>query len=335
MRKASFFRRYLILHFLSLVLLPVMLLVLVFGVSPSSDQSDLDTANRLGSVPVLIGLVMAVFILLSGVFFYRLRGQLIQLQQAMRFPEDGSWIPEPVPERASGRHEVDQLASSFNRMIRQLRDSRLREQEEEALRKRWIANLSHDLRTPLTALRGHASRLRKEPLGPEGIASLAAADRTITQIDELMEELLSYTLLTSGKYPYEPTSTDVPSLVRASLASWYPVFEDAGFEIDIEIPDDRTFSWDIDPGWMMRVLDNLLQNVLRHAREGRYIGIAVDVDQERIRIKDRGPGMDHLSANRGAGIGLEMAKLMLAEMKLRIQWDDQPIGTTLWIEKAK
>lgn len=330
MKQRSFFRRYLVVHFLSLVLLPVMILMMVIGVSPSSDPSSMDTTR---SISGLIGLIIITFISVSWVFFYRLRQQLIRLQKAMTVPGDGSWTPEPIPERATGMNEVDQLAASFNRMIRDLRDSRLREQGAEALRKQLIANLSHDLRTPLTALRGHASRLQREPLSQEGVTSLAAIDHTITHIGELMDDLLSYTLLTSGKYPYHPAPTDVVRFLRTSVASWYPAFENAGLHIDADLPFDATFSWEIDPQWMTRVLDNLFQNVLRHAVDGRFIGISVDIGQERIIVQDHGPGMDALSANRGAGMGLAISKYMLNEMRLQVHFSSDAKGTTVWIGK--
>ncbi|MFC5404684.1 sensor histidine kinase [Cohnella soli] len=297
--------------------------------NPSSDPSMNTTRSIFG----LIGLIITIFISVSGVFFYRLRQRLIRLQKAMTVPGDGSWIPEPIPERASGMNEVDQLGASFNQMIRKLRDSHLREQEEESLRKQLIANLSHDLRTPLTALRGHASRLQREPLSREGEASLTAIDHTITHISELMDDLLSYTLLTSGKYPYHPAPTDMVRFLRTSVASWYPAFENAGFLIDADLPFDATFSWEIDPQWMTRVLGNLFQNVLRHAVDGRFIGIAVDIGQVRFIIQDRGPGMDALSANRGAGMGLTISKYMLNEMGLQVHFSSDAEGTTVWVGK--
>ncbi|RUS43289.1 sensor histidine kinase KdpD [Cohnella sp. AR92] len=330
MKQRSFFRRYLVVHFLGLALLPVMILMMVAGVNPSSDPSSMDTTR---SISGLIALIIATFISVSGVFFYRLRQRLVRLQKAMTVPGEGSWIPEPIPERASGMNEVDQLGASFNQMIRKLRDSRLREQEEESLRKQLIANLSHDLRTPLTALRGHASRLHREPLSQEGVASLTAIDHTITHISELMDDLLSYTLLTAGKYPYHPEPTDMVRLLRSSVASWYPAFENAGFRIDADLPFDATFSWDIDSQWMTRVLGNLFQNVLRHADDGRFIGIAVDIGQERFIIQDHGPGMGTQSANRGAGMGLTISKYMLKEMGLQVHFSSDAEGTTVRIGK--
>lgn len=333
MRKISFFRRYLLLHFLSLILLPLMIIIMVFGMYPTSGQINMDTANMISSASILVSLIITIFIFISWVFFYRLRKQLISLQKAMSIPEDGSWIPESVPERTFGMNEVDQLAASFNQMLQQLRDSRSREQEEETLRKQLIASLSHDLRTPLTALRSHASRLQREPLSQEGAESLAAVDRTITHIGELMEELLSYTLLTSGKYPYRPEPTDMVRLIRTSIASWYSTFEEANFHIDIDLTEEKTFSWEIDSGWMARILDNLFQNILRHAYDGRYISITVDVVQEQIIIRDFGPGMDNSSANSGAGIGLEIVKHMLNQMNLQARFYFDTGGTTVTIKK--
>ncbi len=328
-RAGSFFRRYLLLHFLLLITLPLLAILLFIGVFPSTEQPDAQYEFR--SMTVLIGLILTVLFSISWQFFYRLRRRLIRLQKAMAVPSDGDWIPRPMSVRTARADELGQLEASFNRMILQLEGSRRRELEEESLRRRLIANLSHDLRTPLTVIRGHASRLRKEPLSPEGRESLESVDRTITHIGELMDDLLAYTLLTSGKYPYHPVPTDIVRLARASIASWYPAFEHSGFRIEVDLPEQKTIKWEVDPQWMTRVLDNLFQNVLRHAETGRYVGIAANAELERLTIEDRGPGMDEPSADRGAGIGLAIATYMLKEMKLQAHFTSDKNGTSVTI----
>ncbi|MFC4597694.1 sensor histidine kinase [Cohnella hongkongensis] len=328
-RLGSFFRRYLLFHFLILISLPLLAIFMIAGVSPSEEQSD--ALHEYRSMVVLICLIFAVFISISWLFFNRLRQRLIHLQEAMSVPADGVRIPRPLSVRTERVDEVGQLEASFNRMIQQLENSRRRELEEEALRRKLIANLSHDLRTPLTVIRGHASRLRKEPLSPEGRDSLEAVDRTITRIGDLMDDLLAYTLLTSGKYPYRPVPTDIVRLARASIASWYPAFEQAGFHIEADLPEQAALIWEVDPQWMTRVLDNLFQNVLRHAETGRYVGIAVNTEQERLTIEDRGPGMGESSADRGAGIGLAITTHMLKEMKLQADFASDENGTSVTI----
>lgn len=337
-RAGSFFRRYLLVHFLFAVLLPILLLFLSAGAFSPSDQAAAaaDGMIRFRNYITLIGIVLTLFIAVSWLFFYRIRKRLLRLQEAMAAPAAGQGLPQPVDTAGPGRpDEIGQLEASFNRMVRQLADSRRREEEEEALRRRLIADLSHDLRTPLTAMRGHASRLRKEALSPEGAESLDAVDRTITHVGELIDDLLAYTLLTAGKYPYRPERTDMARLVRASLATWYPVFEEAGFRIALDLPESTTFRWEVDPQWMQRVLDNLFQNIQRHAREGRYIGVAMDAERETLTIEDRGPGMDGQSDERGAGIGLSIATYMLREMGLQAVFASGESGTTVCIGVGK
>lgn len=333
MKQNIFFRQYMLVHFLTLALLSLLILIMTIGVYPASNQTNVDLSNQYRAVLTLIVLIIAVFVFISGMFFYRLRKRLISLKTAMSVSSEGLRLPNLVPAKTREGDEIDQLAASFNQMVEQLKESRLREKEEEGLRQQLIANLSHDLRTPLTALRGHASKLRREALGREGWDSLEALDRTIMHIGELMDDLLSYTLLTASRYPYHPVPTNMVRLVRSSVASWYPAFENAGFQIQADLPEETAFWWEIDPQWMIRVLDNLLQNVLRHAVDGRYIGIAVDAALERLMIEDHGSGIAKASANRGAGIGLEVSLYMLSEMKLQAHFESDTNGTTVYIGK--
>lgn len=260
-------------------------------------------------------LILALFLFISWVFFYRIRKRLLRLQHAMHTPDETG---VPLRTQVENEDEIGKLERAFNRMIDQLEQGRIREQEEEALRRQLIANLSHDLRTPLTTIRGHAHRLQQEGLTPEGKASLELMDRKIAYLDQLIDNLLSYTLLSAGKYPYHPTAVDMSRLARNVMASWYPVFEKEGFEIELDVPD-RAIRWTVDAGWMERVLDNLLQNVMRHAEQGRYIAISLLEADGALVLEDRGPGMNSDSSGKGAGIGLTIVSLMLEEMGLA--WD--------------
>lgn len=264
----------------------------------------------------------------------KLQKRLARLQEVMSSSAKNNSFPKPLSVQADRMDEIDQLGSSFNWMIQQLEDSRKREYEEELLRHRLIANLSHDLRTPLTILRGHVTRLNQESMSLEGQNSLIEINHTITRVGDLMDDLLTYTLLTSGKHPFGPVSTDIGRLVRASVAAWYPVFEEKEIQLDVDLPADETFYWETDPSWMTRVLDNLFQNVIRHAAEGKYVNIAVDVEKERIIIADRGPGMDHSSYGRGAGIGLSTSNYMLEKMKLKADFTSNENGTSVAIGRA-
>ncbi|GAB2697415.1 histidine kinase dimerization/phospho-acceptor domain-containing protein [Paenibacillus thermoaerophilus] len=282
------------------------------------------------SFVVIIGTlaVLALFLLISLLFFNRIRRRLVRLQTAMTRPGENG-IPSPV--EVMHMDEIGHLETAFNGMIRKLEESRIREAEEEALRRELIAKLSHDLRTPLTAIRSHAYGLRNEPLTERGKESVELIERKIGYLGQLIENLFSYSLLSAGKYPYRPKRVDIVRMTKTLLAGWYPLFEQEGFEIDPDLPEEPVY-WEIDPAWLERVLDNHFQNVLRHAKSGRYIGVTVTPDHGgSIVIRDRGPGMGGESAEKGAGLGLSITRLMLKEMRLRGETRTGPGGTTITI----
>ncbi|WP_338044022.1 HAMP domain-containing sensor histidine kinase [Paenibacillus lutrae] len=280
-------------------------------------------------VIVIILAIFLLFLFVSWLFFYKIRRRLVRLEEAMALPE-GKDIPHSITIRKMD--EIGQLEQAFNRMIEELTTSRQREREEEGLRKQLIANLSHDLRTPLTIIRSHAYTLDKEPLSEQGRASLALIGTKSDDLNRLIDNLLSYTLLSARKYPLTPVKTDMIRLMRTSAAGWYPVLEEEGFEVDVQLPEEPLY-WNIDPRWFNRILDNIFQNVLRHAKSGSYVCLRTEVKEGRtaLVIQDRGPGMRTPSSGKGAGIGLTIVAMMVKEM--RLEWDivSTPQGTKVYI----
>ncbi|MCR8656880.1 sensor histidine kinase [Paenibacillus endoradicis] len=334
-QKRSLFHRFLKGHFLFIFLPPIVLIFFSALIEfPGINEQYLNTLNQFYVTLLLFGFIIVAFVVISWMFFLRLRKRLIRLQEVMSFSASNNSFPKPISIQTDRMDEIDQLGSSFNWMIQQLEDSRKREYEEELLRHRLIANLSHDLRTPLTIMRAHITRLNKESMSIEGQNSLTEMNHTITRVGDLMDDLLSYTLLTSGKHPFQPTSTDIGRLVRASVAAWYPVFEEKEIQLDVDLPTEETFYWEADPKWITRVLDNLFQNIVRHAAEGKYANIVVDIEKELIIVADRGPGMDNSSYERGAEIGLSTSNYMLKKMKLKADFTSNDNGTRVAISKA-
>ncbi|MBQ4898063.1 HAMP domain-containing histidine kinase [Paenibacillus sp. Marseille-P2973] len=331
----SLFRRFLKVHFLFIFLPPILLIFIsaFFGVS-DIHENNVNTLHLFYVTVLLFVFIIVAFVALSWLFFLKLQKRLASLQEVMSSSAITNSFPKPISVQADRMDEIDQLGSSFNWMIQQLKESRKQAYEEELLRHRLIANLSHDLRTPLTIMRGHVTRLNKEPISLEGQHSLTEINHTITRVGDLMDDLLSYTLLTSGKQPFEPVSTDIGRLVRAAVAAWYPVFEEHGIQLDVDLPADETFYWEADPKWMTRVLDNLFQNIVRHAAEGKYAHIAVDVKRELIIVADRGPGLDKSSHGGGAGIGLSTCDYMLNKMNLKADFTSNEDGTNVAISRA-
>ncbi|WP_339270004.1 HAMP domain-containing sensor histidine kinase [Paenibacillus sp. FSL K6-1330] len=291
----------------------------------------------IASETALYGLFMALmsglFILVSWLFFVRIRKRLLRLRFAMTSPHTVTGIPQPVT--LTKHDEIGQLEAGYNDMVIQLEEGQRRQREEEELRKSLIANLSHDLRTPLTVIRSHIFSMEREPLSEKGKASLSLIESKIADLGGLIDNLLSYNLLTSGRVQLNMEPTDVLRIVKESAAAWYPVWEKAGIEPDIQVRDEP-LSWNVDVLWFRRLLDNLFQNVVRHAKSGKYIGIHTE-EREGLRgvlvISDHGPGIESDSGNKGTGIGLAIVDHLTREMGLGCQVESSDEGTRIRIWK--
>ncbi|MGM8216743.1 HAMP domain-containing sensor histidine kinase [Bacillaceae bacterium W0354] len=290
--------------------------------------------DRYGVILVLGMLIIIIlFIIVSYLFFRGIRRRILHLQVAMAM-RDVNHLPIQID--VKNKDEIGQLEETFNQMVMELRESKEREQKEEQLRRELIANLSHDLRTPLTKISAQTYSLQKETMSPEAKNMVKTLETSIQEIDRLIENLMSYTLLMASKYQYRKEEIDVIRFVRKHLASWYPVFEKEGFEVDIELQPFKT-KWSVDSSWLGRILDNLFQNVLRHANTGKYINVKSDStdDYDAIIIKDQGKGMNEVSNEKGAGIGLSIVDMMVKGMNLDWEIDSSEAGTTIKIVKSK
>lgn len=277
-------------------------------------------------------LMISLFIVISFLFFRGIRKRLLHLQEAMSIRDvDGL----PVQTTVKKMDEIGQLEQSFNGMIVELKESKQREQKEERIRRELIASLSHDLRTPLTKIRAQTYTLGKEPLSKEGEQAVKAIESSIVNIDRLMENLMSYTLLMASKYKFNQKEIEVVRFIREQSATWYSVFEKEGFEIDIDLQSFKN-KWNVDPIWLERILDNLFQNVVRHAKNGQYIGIKTESTEtyDAIIISDHGNGMKNESNEKGAGIGLTIVDMMVKGMKLDWELESSEAGTIIKIKRC-
>ncbi|MFJ3390319.1 histidine kinase dimerization/phospho-acceptor domain-containing protein [Lysinibacillus sp. NPDC086135] len=285
---------------------------------------------------LIVGVIVIIlfFIAISFLFFRGIRKRLLRLQEAMEIRDvDGL----PIATKVKKKDEIGQLEQSFNRMVCELRESKNREQKEEQLRRELIANLSHDLRTPLTKIRAQSYSVSKEVISEDGKQAIKAMETSIVNIDALIENLMSYTLLTASKYKFEAKEINVIRFVREQMTTWYPVFEKEGFEINIELQPFEKNEWQIDPIWLGRIFDNLFQNILRHASSGKYIGVQTESTEryDAFIIKDHGNGMKNESNAKGAGIGLSIVDIMVKGMDLDWDIESSESGTKIKIKRYK
>ncbi|MBT2289871.1 HAMP domain-containing histidine kinase [Paenibacillus albidus] len=277
-----------------------------------------------------MGIIWMIFVFVSWLFFNQLRKRLVVMQENMEREGEGGIPLTVVVEKED---EIGQLEHSFNRMVEQLNTSRAKEQHEMELRKNLVANLSHDLRTPLTIIRGHAFRIDRDRLSEEDRKSLEVINDKVHFLGDLIDNLSSLTLLNAGKLPMNIMSTDVRRVIRASLSAWYPIFEQKDFLVEVELK--HSIVWDIDETWLKRILNNLFQNIIRHAASGKYVYVqCLRTDESEVLIiSDRGPGLHTVSMHKGIGIGLSIVTIMLEQLRLEHVWETSDKGTSITIFK--
>ncbi|MGM7722250.1 HAMP domain-containing sensor histidine kinase [Metabacillus sp. Hm71] len=304
---------------------------MVFQIPKSFTTLSISPVTRDLFLILIIFAAGVLIIAVSLLFFLNIRKRLIRLQMAMSDPVHNG-IPDEVIVKNSD--EIGQLEKAFNKMVTQLKISRAREKEEENIRKQWITNLSHDLRTPLTVIQQHVYTVQTNPSSPKAIKSIDIIIKKLKDVGQLLENLLTYTLLSAGKHPIKLENIDVIEVLHHSVVEWYPVLEKEGFQVEIDLPD-YVLIWKVDPLWVRCIVDNLLQNVIRYAGSGQYIGIGVIERKGKIclLIEDKGEGIKNTTEAKGAGIGLSIVSLMTKEMDIDWEVSSSQKGTLHYLSQ--
>jgi two-component system phosphate regulon sensor histidine kinase PhoR len=138
----------------------------------------------------------------------------------------------------------------------------------EKIRKDFVANVSHEVKTPLTSIGGYAETLRSAPPRDPEVARefLAAIERNTRLLSALVEDLLVLAQL-EGELPVRMQGVDVLALVRHQVASRQHLIESRGIQIEVDCPERQIWA---DPARLARALANLLDNAVHYNRpEGR------------------------------------------------------------------
>lgn len=225
--------------------------------------------------------ISLVFGLLAGLVAFRLlTRRLHRLAGAMEaFEASGFSSPAPEIGGKGGKDgdEIDRLALSFTRMAGRIGEQIEQLKGQDALRRRLVAQISHDLRTPLAAMRGYVESLqiKGETLSAEQRAEfLDAALAQGRQLSRMVEELFELASLDARERIPEQIAF-APAELAHDVAQKYRLrAEEAGVVLEVKAAEGLPFVCG-DIGMTERVLDNLIDNALNHTRRGGRIEIAL------------------------------------------------------------
>ncbi|MDQ0919665.1 cell wall metabolism sensor histidine kinase WalK [Paenibacillus sp. V4I5] len=228
-----------------------------------------------------------------------------------------------------GPAEFQRLADQFNRMTGKLNESFQKLRTAEASRKELVANVSHDLRTPMASIQAFVEALQDDVIqDKETFARYLQTIRLETgRLNGLIQELFKLSQLDAGGTEFVPERYHVDHLLLDGLQSLAFQLEEKQLQVDVDLPD-RLPPVAIMPQEMKRVLSNILDNAIRHSPVGGTIEIKVEQISEQyvqLYIQDHGQGIDEedrskvfdrfyradpsrTRASGGAGLGLAIAK---------------------------
>ncbi|MBM3133782.1 MAG: HAMP domain-containing protein [Chloroflexi bacterium] len=305
------------------------------------EQEYLTAVNRAIALAGLAAVLVAIG--LSLFLSRRLTAPLGAMTKAAQAMAQGD-LRQQVPVRS--QDEVGQLATAFNQMAGALAQA-------ETLRRNLVADVAHELRTPLAVLQGHIEGLQDGVLAPTPPTLDRLHEETLL-LTRLVDDLRELSLAEAGELKLERLPSDLGELLRRAVAAMQPQATEKGVTLTLDVAPDLPPAH-VDADRLGQVMRNLLANALRYTTAGgsvtvmarqtektRGTGVTEEVPALLVAVADSGPGIapDDLPhvfdrfyradksrsrASGGAGLGLAIVK-QLVEAHGGGVWAESEVG---------
>ena len=285
----------------------------------SVDLSDVEETVSVVRRQILIaGGIAILMALAAGWFAARAHSRrLRRLEAAAEAVAEGDFRT-PIP--VDSADEVGQLAISFNEMQKRL--ARL-----DSARKEFIANASHELRTPIFSLGGFVELLEEEDPDPEARAEFVRTMRAqVERLTKLTADLLDLSKLDADAIEFRRDLVNLGLLAEKVAAEFRPAVEQHGSRLEVDRSADVDALGDADR--LAQILRILIDNALTHTPQGTEITISAEQanGSASVSVRDDGPGIEPQDRDRvferfytgdelgGSGLGLAIARELVLRM---------------------
>ena len=279
----------------------------------------------------------------SALTVRRVKKQISEISDALEDIKNGNGNRRILAET----HElIAPLAYAINDIILSYEKRLSAYHQTDETNRQLMTSLSHDVRTPLTTLIGYLDAAHKGIVdGKERDDYIETARRKAHDLKEYIDVLFDWFKLGSNEFSMNIAESDLTELTRNILIDWIPIFEDTQVDFTIDIPE-QPFRVQIDPDGYMRILNNLIQNVISHSHADK-IEIALSEQNRNIKIllSDNGIGIDkedlkHIfdrlykcdkgRSEKGSGLGLSIVHELVEKLNGTITADSTPGKGTIF-----
>ena len=218
---------------------------------------------------------------------------------------------------------IRRCAAELNRTLRELREQRHRYLSGDRELKNAVINVSHDLRTPLTAICGYQELLEREELPPDAARYVAVIGERAEAMRSLCEELFRYSLVSSDEGQLHPEVLSLNAALQESLAAAYTMLKERGIIPEVSLPPTEV-QRTLDRAALLRVFSNLLSNAAKYSDGDlhvtlsgngtiRFENTASSLSEVEVgRLFDRFFTVD--SARKSTGLGLAISRTLVERM---------------------
>lgn len=312
---------------------------LVFLEAPMDMYKYEEKVGHIYSLWLYLIPVIAVFeLIITYFFFQKIRKMIVPLQEVMdNYENIPKFSEEDVP------WEFRSLFHSFKKLISRLNDEKNRNDAIYREKQSIIANISHDLKTPLTVIKGYAKAL-KDGIVPDNKKKkyIDAIYNKAEISTNIIDSLFEYTRMEHPDFKSNFERLDFNEFCREYLAIKYTDLELQGYRLEFQLLTKKMFK-SFDPKLVTRLFDNIINNSIKHNEKGItiYFKLVKRGDKVKIILADNGQGIDKKiektlfsafvigdeSRNNGSGTGLG---LFIAKRVVEIHE-----GTIKLVEKPK
>ncbi|MDD5881620.1 HAMP domain-containing sensor histidine kinase [Stecheria intestinalis] len=303
---------------------PCVVLVGVPKVSTVRENSKIDLVIQMYDVILIAAfvIILLVFVLWLSRWF---RKPITMLSKAMTEVAEGN-VGEQIAYR--GPAEFTEMCDSFNTMSARLEKTEQERRQAEQEKQQMLADISHDLKTPITVIEGYARAIRDGVI-PESQEKqyLSLIEEKSEQLTGLINEFHTFSKMDHPAYHLVLQKTDLTETVRQYLAGKYPECELSGDTLEADLPETEIPCM-LDTALFHRALDNIVNNSIRHNAAGIVIHASLQKEEKTavLILEDSGSGLsdyarEHIFEpfvtgndarnSKGSGLGMAITKKII------------------------
>lgn len=293
---------------------------------------------------IIILAILVLLLLIEVVRLLALKHEMRQIKRELKATREKSYNRQLTVSLFD--RDLSEMSAEMNRNLAYQKQLKLQTEQAERTLKQSVSDIAHDLRTPLTVIKGNLQLLEtEEHLSQRGAEQLYLCIKKSDEMKQMADDFFELSVLESDSIPVTLQSVNVTNQLVQLLVDNEAVIRMKGLSPEVILPE-RTVFARADEGLLQRMLENLLNNVLKYAR-GSFTAEVKETAENRLRICFSNevsgvmPDTSRLfertyradkARNGSAGLGLYIVKLLAQKQNASVGAQASGKALTLWIE---